>query len=257
MLNPLIAKLEQFTHLSDIDRAGLQNLVAEPLRCYRPGTDIVSEGDDPKVVRLVLAGWAYRYKQLPDGRRQVVALFLPGDLCDHTVFVLSEMDHSIGALSAVTLVEIQPATFETLMAEHPRVTRALWWEGLVSAAVQREWMLNLGRRSAGERLAHVFCEVFYRLRGIGLTQGTTCDMPLTQTDLADLIGMTPVHVNRVLQMLRRQRLVELKSRRLTIPDLPTLEKAALFNPNYLHLDQVGARFDAVGEHPAAVARYGA
>lgn len=244
MLEPLIAKLEQFTRLSDEDRGGLRTLTSEPVRHYEPGTDIVREGDDPQVVRLVLSGWAYRYKQLPDGRRQVVALFLPGDLCDHNVFVLSEMDHSIGTLSAVTLVEIHPAGFEAMMTAHPRVTRALWWESLVSAAVQREWMLNLGRRVAAERLAHLFCEVFYRLRGIGMTQGESCEMPLTQTDLADLIGMTPVHVNRVLQTLRRQELIELRRRRLTILDLAALEQVAMFNPNYLHLDRVGARFDA-------------
>lgn len=244
MLNPLVAKLQQFTQLSDADRQMLEALTREPPRRFPPSTDIVSEGDEPKVVRLVMAGWAYRYKQLPDGRRQMVALFLPGDLCDHNVFVLSAMDHSIGTLSAVTLVEIPPAIFEAMMTAHPRVTRALWWESLVNAAVQREWMLNLGRRSASERLAHLFCEVFYRLRGIGLTQGSACDMPLTQTDLADLIGMTPVHVNRVMQTLRRQKLVELRSRRLTIPDLAALEKVALFSPNYLHLDHVGARFDA-------------
>jgi CRP-like cAMP-binding protein len=243
MLNPLIAKLEQFTPLSDEDRQVLQALTRGPLRCYRPGADIVSEGDDPTVVRLVLAGWASRYKQLPDGRRQGVALFLPGDLCDHNVFVLTEMDHSIGALSAVTLVEIPPVTFEAMMTEHPFIARALWWESLVNAAVQREWMLNLGRRSATERLAHLFCEVFHRLRSIGLTQGATCDMPLTQTDLSDLLGMTSVHVNRVLQTLRRQKLIELKIRQLTIPDLSALERAGLFNPNYLHLDQAAARLD--------------
>ncbi|WP_267361115.1 MULTISPECIES: Crp/Fnr family transcriptional regulator [unclassified Methylobacterium] len=244
MLNPLIAKLEQFTHLSNEDRLMLQTLTSEPVRSYMPGTDIVREGDAPQTVRLILSGWAYRYKQLPDGRRQVIALFLPGDLCDHNVFILSEMDHSIGALSAVTLVEIPPAAFEAMMAAHPRVTRALWWESLVNAAMQREWMLNLGRRMAPERLANLFCEVFYRLRAIGLTQGDSCEMPLTQADLADVIGMTSVHVNRVLQTLRRQQLVELRGRRLTIPDLPALERAALFNPNYLHLDHVGARFDA-------------
>lgn len=244
MLSPLIAKLEQFARLSDEDRRVLQTLTSEPVHRYEPGTDIVREGDAPQTVRLVLSGWAYRYKQLPDGHRQVVALFLPGDLFDYNVFVLSEMDHSIGALCAVTLVEIPPAAVEAMMAACPRVTRALWWESLVNAAVQREWMLNLGRRMAPERLAHLFCEVFYRLRAIGLTQGDSCEMPLTQADLADVIGMTSVHVNRVLQTLRRQKLVELRGRRLTIPDLPALERAAQFNPNYLHLDHVGARFDA-------------
>ncbi len=243
MLNPLIAKLEQLTRLSAEDRQLLETLTSEPVRRCEPGTDIVREGDDPHSVRLILSGWAYRYKQLPDGRRQVVALLLPGDLCDHDGWVLSEMDHSIGALSVVTLAEIPPAAFEATMSAHSRVAQVLRWDALVNTAMQREWMLNLGRRSATERLAHLFCEVFYRLRPIGLLQGNTCEMPLTQTDLADVIGMTPVHVNRVLQVLRRQGLIELRGRRLTIPDLAGLERAALFNPNYLHLGHVGARFD--------------
>ncbi|MGU3663731.1 Crp/Fnr family transcriptional regulator [Methylobacterium sp. A49B] len=244
MNHPLITKLEQFVRLSAKDREMLQTLTSEPIRRYEPRADIVCEGDAPQVMRLVMSGWAYRYKQLPDGRRQIVALLLPGDLCDHNVFVLSEMDHCLSALSAVTLVEIQPATFEAMLLVHPRVRPALHWEMLLNAAVQREWMLNLGRRVGVERLAHLFCEVFYRLRGVGLTHGTTCDMPLTQVDLADAIGMTPVHVNRVLQTLRRQKLIEVKGRRLTILDLAALERAALFNPNYLHRHRVGARFDA-------------
>lgn len=243
MLNPLIAKLEQFTRLSAEDRQALQTLTSEPVHCYEPGTDIVCEGDTPHSVRLILSGWANRYKQLPDGRRQVVALLLPGDLCDHDGLVLSETDHSIGALSAVTLVEIPPAAFEATMTAHPRVARALRWDALVNVAIQREWMLNLGRRSGAERLAHLLCEVFYRLRGVGLVQGASCEMPLTQLDLADVIGMTSVHVNRMLQTQRRQELFGLKGRRLTILDLVALEQAALFNPNYLHLGHVGARFD--------------
>lgn len=244
MQNPLVTKLEQFARLSDEDQRALHTLTSQPVRRYQPDTDIVCEGDAPQTVRLVLSGWAYRYKQLPDGRRQVVALLLPGDLCDHNVFVLSEVDHSIGALNDVTLVEIPPAAFEAMMTAHPHVTRALGWASLVNAAMQREWVLNLGRRVAVERLTHLFCEVFYRLRAIGLTQGDSCEMPLTQTDLADVIGMTPVHVNRVLQTLRRQKLVELRGRRLTIPDLEGLERAALFTPSYLHLRHIGAQSDA-------------
>ncbi|KQP23751.1 cyclic nucleotide-binding protein [Methylobacterium sp. Leaf469] len=244
MDHPLIAKLEQFSRLSDEDRRTLEILTEGPVRRFASRADIVREGEAPRAVRLILSGWACRYKQLPNGRRQIVALFLPGDLCDHNVFVLSEMDHSIGTLSPVALVEIPPPAFEEMMTARPRVTRALWWESLVNAATQREWILNLGGRDAVERLAHLFCELFYRLRGIGHMQDGGCDLPLTQTDLAEVAGLTPVHVNRTLQSLRRQGLLELRGRRLTIPDLPALERVASFNPNYLHLDRVGARFDA-------------
>jgi len=243
MDHPLIAKLEQFSCLSGEDRRALEALTDGPVQSFAPRADIVREGESPRVVRLILSGWACRYKQLPSGRRQTLALFLSGDLCDHNVFVLSKMDHSIGALSSVTLVEIAPPAFEGMMAARPRVTRALWWESLVNAATQREWILNLGGRDAVERLAHFFCELAYRLRGIGQMRDGGCDLPLTQTDLAEVVGLTSVHVNRTLQTMRRQGLLEIRGRRLTIPDLPALERVASFNPNYLHLDRVGARFE--------------
>nr|USU32740.1 Crp/Fnr family transcriptional regulator [Methylobacterium sp. OTU13CASTA1] len=244
MNDPLIVKLEQFEHLDDEERRALLALTDGRMLHYEPRSDIIREGEDPRVVRLVLSGWACRYKQLPDGCRQIVAFFLPGDLCDHNVFVLSEMDHSIGTLTAVTLIEIAPAAFEAMMSARPQVTRALWWESLVNAGTQREWILNLGGRDALERLAHLFCELFHRLRGIGQTQDASYDMPLTQSDLAEVTGLTPVHVNRTLQTLRQRGLLTLKGRRLTILSRPGLERLALFNPNYLHLERVAARQDA-------------
>lgn len=244
MLDPLLAKLEPLTHLSDDDRRALQALAGRPARRYEPDTIIVREGEDPQMVRLLLSGWAHHYKELPDGRRQMVALSLPGDLRGFDTDMLFEMDHSIGALSAVTLIEIRLAAFEEMMSAHPRVMRALHRQALVDAAVQREWLLNLGRRTATERLAHLFCELFHRLRGIGQTEGNACDIPLTQADLADLVGITPVHVSRVLQTLRAQQLIALRGRRLTLPNLQALERAALFNPRYLRLGRIGARAEA-------------
>ena len=206
--------------------------------------DLVREGEKPRAVNVVLDGWACRYKQLPDGRRQVVSFFLPGDLCDANVFILKEMDHSIGAITRVRYAEIMPADFEDLMAQSPRVTQALWWHELVTAAVQREWTTNVGQRTAYERIAHLFCEIFLKLRQVKLTDGDSCDFPLTQIDIADATGLTSVHVNRTLQELRREGLIELANKRLTIPDLKALMNVSMFNPNYLHLNHEGAHLDA-------------
>jgi CRP-like cAMP-binding protein len=193
---------------------------------------------------VILDGWGCRYKALPDGRRQIVSFFLPGDVCDLNTCMLGQMDHSIGAITAMKVAEIGPDEFGALLDQHPRVTNALYWDGLVTLATQREWTLNVGQRSAYERIAHLLCELFIRLDMVGLTDGRSCDFPLTQLDLADATGLTAVHVNRTLQELRRDALIELQSRTLTIPDLERLKAAGLFNSNYLHLNGDGRHLGA-------------
>ena len=239
----LIRKLENFTRLSGEDKRALERLAAI-VHTVDADRDIIHEGDSPGHVNLILEGWACRYKQLEDGRRQIIAYFVPGDLCDTHVFILREMDHSIGTLTPVRLVQIHRDALLDLTDRHPRITRALWWETLVTAAIQREWTVNLGQRSAMERLAHLFCELFQRLQAVGLTDGDTCPLPLTQNELADTVGQTSVHVNRTLQEMRASGLIILKGKRLTIPDLDRLQRVALFNPNYLHLDREGAHLNA-------------
>lgn len=231
---PIVAKLEQFAPLSAVDKSALDRFARERVRHFAAREDVVREGDDVRSIKLILSGWACRYKHLSDGRRQIIAFLLPGDLCDHNAFLLREMDHSIGALTPVTLAEISQDTFEAVTRDHPALARALDWATLVNAAIQREWVMNLGQRNAFERMAHLFCELFHRLDAVGLTEGHACPMPLTQLELADATAMTAVHVNRTLRQLRTKRLIELKRRRLAIPDLDALHAAALFTPNYLH-----------------------
>jgi CRP-like cAMP-binding protein len=145
------------------------------------------------------------------------------------------MDHSVGALTSVTVARISRPLFEDLMLHHACIAQALWGAALVDAAIQREWTLNLSQRTAYERLCHLLCELFLRLRAVGLTQGSSCELPITQAKLAEATGLTLVHLNRMLQELRAANLVVLKSKTLTIPNLEALMSAALFNPNYLHL----------------------
>ena len=237
-------KLEAYTKLSQADRAKIELLSRRNVREIPARRDVIREGDKPHSLYLLLSGWACRYKTLPDGRRQIVALFLPGDLCDLHVYILKEMDHSVGAITSIKAAEISRDDFEQLLSDHPRVTQALWWDELVKIAIQREWTVNLGQRSAYERIAHLLCECFLRLRTVGLTTNGSCPFPLTQVDLADATGLTAVHVNRTLQELRKDGLIELHSRMLSIPNLSALKAAGLFNDNYLHLDHEGAYLDA-------------
>jgi CRP-like cAMP-binding protein len=243
-VEPLLLNLERYVHLSADDRRAIARLKEAPLTKARARTDIAREGDHPGVVRLMVSGWAGRYKDLPDGRRQIVGFFIPGDFCDLNVYILQAMDHSIGALTSVSYLAIPPGVLEELTHERPRLGQALLWHELVHSSVMREWLLNLGQRSAFERLAHLFVEMYMRMRAVGLTRDHVCEFPITQTDLAEATGLTPVHVNRTLQELRREGLIELAHKELRILDYERLKKIAMFNPNYLHLDHEGRYLDA-------------
>ena len=246
MANLLVRKLERFTRLSSDDRGALDVLAGQRVRHRRQREDIIHEGDRPDHVNLILKGWACRYKMLADGRRQILAFFVPGDLCDLHIYILKQMDHSIGALTPVTHAEITRADFEQATDGRPRVMQALWWDSLVTAAVQREWTTDIGQRSALERIAHLLLELFHRLESVGLIQGDSFELPLTQADIAEAMGMTSVHANRVLQELRGTGLIEWSNKRLTILDRAGLERVAQFNPNYLHLQRDGRQLDANG-----------
>ena len=242
--NPFLLKLDNYTRLSREESDLLLKATAQRVRRLRPGEDLIREGERPREINVFLSGWAYRYKQLTNGRRQIIALLLPGDVCDHDVFTLQEMDHSIAALTPATVAEVSRGALDALTEGHPRIVQALTWETLVNAAVQREWTVNLGQRSAVERVAHLLCELFVRLRSVGLTEGESYPFPLTQIDLAEATGISAVHVNRTLQDLRSRGLVLLRSRQVTIPDFDALASLALFTPTYLHLRGEGRHLDA-------------
>ncbi|WP_316203559.1 Crp/Fnr family transcriptional regulator [Bradyrhizobium sp. SZCCHNS3051] len=243
-MSHLVRKLENFVRLSAADRLMLNRAAAQRVRTFAPRTDIAREGEKPKDVHLILNGWACRYKQLEDGRRQIVSFFLPGDICDLNIFILREMDHSIGTITPVSIADLPREFFDEISAGYPRIATAFWWETLVNAAIQREWTMNLGQRTASERMAHLLCELFFRLRLAGLADDSSCSFPLTQADLAEATGLSKVHVNRTLQELRASNLIVLKGKMLVLPDLEHLMSAGLFNANYLHLDREGRQLDA-------------
>ena len=244
MADHLRLKLDHYVRLSADDRARISTLAQCNIRHVRSRRDLIREGEQPQFVNLILDGWAVRHKMLEDGRRQIMAFLIPGDLCDLDVFILKEMDHSIGALTDITVAQLPREAFDEIGRKHPRMMQALKWDLLVQLAIQREWTINLGQRSAIERIAHLICELFARLKAVGLCVDGTCHIPITQTDLSEATGITPVHVNRVVQELRGEKLIEWKGREIHVPDMPALKRTAMFNDNYLHLEQDGAHLDA-------------
>jgi CRP-like cAMP-binding protein len=234
LAHPLIRKLANFTVLSDDERMAVMRATGKA-HDFKAGDDIVQRGDLTGSVRVILEGVACRYKILEDGRRQILGYLIPGDLCDLHVFLLKRMDHSIAAMARTKVAVISQSSVLDITDRHPNLTRALWWCTLLDEAITREWVVNLGQRTAYERMAHLFCEMYHRLNAIGQASNGSYLLPLTQTGLGDTLGLSTVHVNRTLQDLRAQNLISFKGGILTINDLPALERAGFFNPDYLHL----------------------
>jgi len=232
--NPLILKLERANVLAPEDRARLESIIAQT-RKIAPREDLIREGEVPDTVRLVLDGFACRYKVLSNGKRSIVGFLLPGDFCDFHVAILSQMDHAIATITPCTIVEISRATIDDLNENFPRITRALWWATLVDEATLREWLVNIGGRPADKKVAHLFCELHLRLQVVGHAGENSFPLPLTQEELGDTLGISTVHVNRVLQQLREDGLIQHQGRVVTVPDVARLREFAGFNPNYLHL----------------------
>jgi CRP-like cAMP-binding protein len=233
-LDLLIRKLESTVTLSGETRQAIQDLPTK-LRVLQSGQDIVRDGDQPAQCCLVLEGWLARYKLLDRGRRQILSFHVPGDVPDLQSLHLSVMDHSLCAVAPVTVAFIPHDSLRDLTARFPELGAALWRDTLIDAAIFRAWMVGMGRRSAPERIAHLFCEMFSKLEAVGLADGNRIAWPITQTDIADSLGLTPVHVNRVLQDLRARELITLAKRKLTIENRQELSELAEFSPIYLHM----------------------
>ncbi|KQO65387.1 MULTISPECIES: Crp/Fnr family transcriptional regulator [unclassified Methylobacterium] len=232
-LSLLVRKLETIITVSDLERRAIERLPVTR-RQLSAHQDIVRDGDHPKQCCLLLEGWAFRYKLLDEGKRQILSVHIPGDIPDLQSLHLPVMDHSLSTLTACTLAFIPHEAMLDLTRNHPGITAALWRDTLVDAAIFREWMTNIGRRSTLGRITHLFCEIYLKLHGMGLARDFACEMPLTQGDIADAIGVSNVHVNRVLQDLRGQGLLTLQGQRLVIHDWDALTNRAEFDPAYLH-----------------------
>jgi CRP-like cAMP-binding protein len=230
----VIRRLSAFRKLSPEAAASLEDAIRGRAIIASAGQELACEGDHADRIRIILSGWMARYKTLEDGRRQIVNFALPGDTCDAFIYLLRRMDHSIVSLTPAAFAEIDRERFESFIAGDRSLAEAFCCEAMANAAIQREWTMNLGRRDAFERVAHLLCELIERLRPVGLWDGHSCAFPVTQLDLADATGLSVVHVNRTLQELRSSGLIVLRDRILTVNDLDALKGAGLFNPDYLH-----------------------
>lgn len=229
-------RLHAYSGLNDADRRQIDTLLDQRRQVVPARRDVLGEGEVPRFVHVVLEGWGCRYRQMSDGRRQILSVILPGDVFDVTGQVAIRMDHAIGAITQMTVAEVSAEALHDLQLHVPAVAQAVRWNGHVTTATHREWIVSLGLRSARERIAQLFCEVYFRLNLIGLCPTQACEFPLTQADVADATGLTPVHVNRMVQEMRRDRLIEWAGKSLTILDLDALCEVAQFTPAYLHLE---------------------
>jgi CRP-like cAMP-binding protein len=233
--NPMIRKLESVFTLTDDERQALETLPMQ-VQVIKADQDIVREGDAPSRSCLLLSGFACTYKVTVQGKRQIVSFNLPGDIPDLQSLHLKVLDNSIGTISTCRVGFITHEALWDLCTRYPRITAAFWRETLIDASIFREWVLNVGRREGVSRMAHVLCELIVRLRAVGLVEDHACDLPITQGEFADALGFTTVHVNRVLQQMRAEGLIELSGDRLNIPDWEKSKEVGEFDPTYLHLE---------------------
>lgn len=228
----LLQRLTQFVSLSAEESRALEAAVG-PARLYRPHEELTREGEQAAHVAVLVSGFAYRYRVLPDGRRQIVSYLIPGDLCDVRHLLLPSATHTVSTLTAANIAVFARDTLLGLIERSPRIGQALYCMALAEDLIAREWLVNVGQRTAIERLAHLLCEIFARMQAVGLTDGGRCELPLTQMELADSLALSTVHVNRTLQELRRQGLISLAGGMLEIHDIEALRTIAMFNPAYL------------------------
>ncbi len=197
----------------------------------------IHAGRELKESTLLIDGWMARAKDLQSGQRQLAELQVAGDFVDLHGFVLKRLDHDIITLSRCRVAVVPHDRLKDLTERFPHLTRLYWFMTNLDAAIQREWTLSLGRRTALARLAQLFCELRLRLRIVGLAQNDSYDFPLTQVEMGECLGLTSVHVNRTLQELRRRGIVELESKQVRILDVAALESIAEFDDRYLYLDK--------------------
>lgn len=236
MINVHLKKLRRRIEIDAEEEQVIRNAVVE-LRDVRADRAIIRSGEELNSSTVLLNGWAARTKDLPSGERQVTELHVAGDFLDLHGFTLRCLDHDVLALTDCTLGVVPHNRVRQIIERFPRLARAFWFSTNVHAAITRELALSLGQRTALARMAHLFCELRCRLDVVGRSGSDGYELPLTQRELSECLGLTVVHVNRTLQALRRMGLVEFENRRVSILDRGALEGLAEFDPSYLYLDR--------------------
>jgi CRP-like cAMP-binding protein len=222
------------TEIDEEDEVAIRDL---PITVKRMagGQPVVSLGDRPSACCLVVDGFILRSKIVGNGHRQIMAFHQPGDIPDLQGLFLHVMDHDVSTLGDSVLGFIPHAAVRSLIRKRPNVAEALWRDTLTDAAIFREWICNVGQREATSRVAHLVLELYTRLKAIGRADGLSFDFPASQALLADAVGTSVVHMNRVVQQLRAQRVLDLERGRISILDEARLRQIADFDVLYLHL----------------------
>jgi CRP-like cAMP-binding protein len=233
-LSPLITKLESIATLSQAEREAVGSLPVR-VQAIAARQDIVREGDTPSRCCLILEGWAFRYKILGVGKRQIFSFHIGGDIPDLQSLHIHVMDHSLATMTQATVAFIPHEAVRDLSARFPNIAAVLWRDTLVDAAIFRAWMMGMGQRSAYDHLAHLFCELYLKQEAVGLAGEHRCPLPMSQIELADALGISNVHINRVLKEMRGQGLITLRGNALVIQKWDELIRAAEFDDTYLHL----------------------
>jgi CRP-like cAMP-binding protein len=236
MIDKHLLKLRARDEVTAEEEAVLRALVSE-VRDVAAKATVIRAEQRLTTSTLLLEGLMCRYKDLSDGQRQITELHVAGDFVDLHSFTLKRLDHSIMALAPCKVGVVPHERLKALSENYPHLARLYWFTTNLDAAVHREWELSLGRRSAIARIAHLLCELRVRLGLVGLTEGIQFRFPLTQVDLAECVGLTPVHVNRTVRSLRDSGAADIRRGRVTILDAARLEAIAEFNPNYLYLER--------------------
>ena len=236
--NLLIRKLSSRCALDQADRDAVRD-VPYTITKYEPGAYLVREGELPKRCMFVYGGYAFRQKITSEGARQILSLHLPGDFLDLQNLFLKVSDHNIQALTRLNVALYDIKGLREVALNRPAVAQAMWVDALIDASIYREWIVNVGRRDARARVAHMLCEFALRLESAGIGTDSRYDLPMTQEQLADAVGLTPVHVNRTLRQLMDEGLIDRDKRQLSIGNWEKLRSAGDFSARYLHMDQGG------------------
>ncbi|KQS02054.1 hypothetical protein ASG11_14735 [Sphingomonas sp. Leaf357] len=206
-------------------------------REFEPGQYLLREGDRPKYCSFLKSGYVYRHKIVGDGGRQIVSIHVAGDLVDLQNILLNESDHNIQALTIAAVLMVPIEDLILVATTHASIAKALWRETLVEASLMREWVANVGRRDARSRTAHMLCEMAMRREHAGLGPRETFDLPMTQEQLGDTLGLTAVHVNRTLKALETDGLITRNKRSVTVADWRGLQQVGDFTSGYLHWER--------------------
>ncbi len=234
----VLRRLETRGPLDDADRAAVRALPFSA-RTLEPAGYLVREGEPPETCALLFSGFAFRHKVTGVGERQIMAVHMRGEFLDLQNSFLEVADHNVQALTRCEIASVPVTALRTLTFDRPRVGRAMWIETLIDAAIFREWIVNVGRRDSISRISHLLCEFALRLQAAGLAKEHRYEMPMTQEQIADCTGLTPVHVNRVLKELGRMGLIERDKRAVAIVQWERLQHIGDFNTRYLHLEAGG------------------